>query len=143
MEHLDYMKSHFEDMLDDTKKTLDNARCQIEESIVNHDLLPGKIVHETAENIVVKVMLPGIKKSNLNLNLTESMITVEAKFNMENDIDGPIFSFKDKQTGIIKRRIKLPKKVIPQEAKAKLENGILKVEIPKLEKDEEFNVKIE
>ena len=142
-EHLDYMRSHFEKIMEDTIRTMDNARCQIEESIVNNDLLPGKTVYETAENIVVKVMVPGIKKENLNLNITESQITVEATFKMENDMDGPILSFKDKQTGTIKRRINLPKKVKPQEATAKLENGILKIEISKLEKDEEFNVKID
>jgi HSP20 family protein len=142
-EHLKYMKNHFEDIMDDTVRTLDNARCQIEESIINHDLLPGKTVYEYPENIVVKIMVPGIKKENLNLNITESQVTVEATFKMENIMEGHIISMEDKKTGTIKRKINLPKKVLPQEATAKLENGILKVELPKLEKDVEFNVKIE
>jgi len=110
---------------------------------MNHDLLPGKIINETTENIVVKVMVPGIKRKNLNLKVTESQIIVEVNFKLENDMEGPIFSLKDNKAGTIKRRIKLPQKVIPQEAVAELENGILKVEIPKLEKDEEFKVEIE
>lgn len=138
-----YMKTHFLNLLEDTTRTLDDTRCQIEETIMEHDLLPGKIIHETADNIVVKVMVPGIKKKNLNLNVTESQITVEASFKLENDMDGPIFSLKDNKAGTLKRRIKLPKKVNPQEATAKLENGILKIEIPKLEKDEEFKIEIE
>ena len=142
-EHLKYMKNHFEDAMEDTARTLDNVRCQIEESIVNHDLLPGKTVYENPENIVVKVMVPGIKKENLNLNITESQIIVEATFKMENIMEGHILNIEDKKKGTFKRKINLPKKVLPQEATAKLENGILKVEIPKLEKDVEFNVKIE
>jgi HSP20 family protein len=142
-EHLKAMKCHFDKIMDDTTNTLDNARCQIEESIINHDLLPGKTIYEGSENILVKVIIPGIKKENLNLNITESQLTIEATFNIENYLKSNIISFKDNQTGTIKRRIKLPKKVKPQEATAKLENGILKVEIPKLEKDEEFNVKID
>ena len=122
-EHLKYMKSHFEDVMEDTARTLDNARCQIEESIINHDLLPGKTVYENPENIVVKVMVPGIKKDNLNLNITESQLTVEASFKMENIMEGHIISYEDKKTGTIKRKINLPKKVIPQEATAKLEDG--------------------
>jgi HSP20 family protein len=141
--HLKYMKSHFEDVMEDTARTLDNARCQIEESIINHDLLPGKTVYENPENIIVKVMVPGIKKENLNLKITESQLTVEATFKMENIMEGNILSIEDIRTGTLKRKINLPKKVLPQEATAKLEDGILKVEIPKLEKDEEFNVKIE
>jgi HSP20 family protein len=142
-EHLKYMKNHFEDIMEDTVRTLDNARCQIEESIINHDLLPGKTVYEYPENIVVKIMVPGIKKENLNLNITESQVTVEATFKMENIMEGHIISMEDRKTGTIKRKINLPKKVLPQEATAKLENGILKVELPKLEKEVEFNVKIE
>ena len=137
------MKSHFEDVMEDTARTLDNARSQIEESIINHDLLPGKTVYENPENIIVKVMVPGIKKENLNLKITESQLTVEATFKMENIMEGHILSIEDIRTGTLKRKINLPKKVLPQEATAKLEDGILKVEIPKVEKDEEFNVKIE
>ena len=142
-EHLKAMKCHFDEIMDDTARTLDSARSQIEESIINHDMLPGKTVYEGAENIVVKVIIPGIKKENLNLNITESQLTIEATFKMENYLKSNIISFKDKQTGTIKRKVKLPKKVIPQEGTAKLENGILTVEIPKLEKDEQFNIKID
>lgn len=42
----------------------------------------------------------------------------------------------DKKTGVVKRNIKLPKKVIPTESTAKFENGVLKVEISKLEKED-------
>jgi HSP20 family protein len=142
-EHLKAMKCYFDEIMDDTARNLDNARFQIEESIINHDLLPGKTVYEEAEHIVVKVIIPGIKKENLNLNITESQLTIEATFNMENYLKSNIISLKDEQTGTIKRRVNLPKKVIPQEATANLDNGILTVEIPKLEKDEQFNIKIE
>jgi HSP20 family protein len=142
-EHLKAMKCHFKDVMNDTLETLDNARYQIEESVVDHDLIPGKSVSETADSVIVKVMMPGIKKENLDINLTESQLSLEASFSMENVMEGSLISFEDKRKGTLKRRIALPNKVLPQEAKAKLENGILTVEIPKLEKDEQFNVKVE
>ena len=143
-EHLKAMRCHFEDMMKHTARTMDNVRCHIEESIIKHDdLIPGKTVHETDESIVVNLIIPGIKKENLNLNLTESQLAIEATFSMENYMKGSLISFEDKRTGTIKRKITLPKKVIPGEAVAKLENGILNVEIPKLEKEEQFKVKIE
>lgn len=142
-DHLNAMKCHFEDIMKDTVRTMDNARCQIEESIVNHDLLPGKTVNDNGESIVVKVVIPGIKKEDLNLNITETLLTIEASFKLENHIKGSLVSFEDKQIGTIKRKISLPEKVLPQEATAKLENGILRVEIPKVEKEEQFKVKIE
>jgi HSP20 family protein len=142
-DHVKAMKSHFEDIMNDTAKTLDNARCQIEESIVSNDLLPGKSIKETPETVIVKVVIPGIKKENLDLNVTESQLAIEASFNMENYLEGSLITFKDTQSGTIKRRIDLPTKVIPQEASAKLENGILTVKIPKVEKEEQFKVNID
>jgi HSP20 family protein len=88
-------------------------------------------------------MMPGIKKENIDINLTESQLSLAASFSIENVMEGSLINFEDKRKGTLKRRIALPTKVLPQEAKAKLENGILTVEIAKLEKDEEFNVKIE
>jgi HSP20 family protein len=37
----------------------------------------------------------------------------------------------------------MPRKVIPDEAEAKFENGVLKVEIPKQEKDESVSIEIQ
>lgn len=142
-DHLKAMKCHFQDIIKDAAMDLDKTRYEIEESLIIHDLIPGKSVDETNDSIIVKVIMPGIKKENLNLNLTESQMVIEATFSMENYVKGSLISFEDKQKGTIKRKISLPKKVIPQEAIAKLENGILRVEIPKLEKEEQFKVKID
>ena len=48
----------------------------------------------------------------------------------------------DRKSGVIRRTVRLPKKVIPQEANAEFENGVLKIEIPKQEKTESFKVEI-
>jgi HSP20 family protein len=44
---------------------------------------------------------------------------------------------------MIRRTVRLPKKVIVEEAKAEFKNGILKVEIPKQEKEEGISLEIE
>ena len=42
----------------------------------------------------------------------------------------------------MRRTVRFPKKVIPEEADAKYDNGILRVEIPKLEKETSVRVDI-
>ena len=66
--------------------------------------------------------------------LSEKYLKIEAKFDTEQDIQGSYVTLTDKRTGVVKRNIKLPKKVIPKESSAKFENGVLKVEVSKLEK---------
>ena len=48
----------------------------------------------------------------------------------------------DRKAGFIRRSVRFPKKVLAEEAEAKYENGVLTVEVPKLEKNEGFTVEI-
>lgn len=137
------MRDFVKQMLEDTYKTVDMVRRDIEKSIVDYNFLPGKYLIETDENILVNIALPGIKKEDLKLKVTESKVMVEAKFDMEHEISGAYITLTDKKSGSIRRTVKLPKKVIAEEAKASFKNGILKVEIPKVEKEESVEVKID
>jgi HSP20 family protein len=56
---------------------------------------------------------------------------------------GSFVTLSDRKSGIIRRTVRLPKKVIVDEADAKYENGILKVEIPKQDKEEGIEISIE
>ena len=137
------MKDFIQKMMDDTAATLDSMRNDIQAKIVDYTFVPGRDIIETDENIIVHVALPGIKKEDVELELSEKILKIEAKFDTEQDIRGAYVTLTDKKSGVIRRTVKLPKKVIPEESTAKFENNILKVEIPKLEKEERFKVKIE
>jgi HSP20 family protein len=137
------MRDFVKQMLEDTAKTVDMVRQDIEKSIVDYNFLPGKYLFETDENIIINVALPGIKKENLKLKVTESQVMVEAKFDVENAITGAYITLSDKKSDTIRRTVELLKNVIAEEAKASYKNGILKVEIPKVEKEASVEVKID
>jgi HSP20 family protein len=137
------MKEIVKEMLDDTARTVDKVRFDIEKSLVDYKFLPGKDILETDESIIVHLILPGIKKEDISLKLTESKLKVKAKFDVEHTMGGSFVTVQDRKTGFIKRTVRLPKKVIPEEADAKFENGVLKIEIPKQEKDEGIKVDIQ
>lgn len=137
------MKDIIQKMMDDTAKTLEGMRSDIETKIVDYTFVPGSDIIETDDKIIVHIALPGIKKEDITLDTSEKHLKIEAKFDTETNIHGAYVSLTDKQTGVIKRTIDLPKKVIPNESSAKLEDGILKVEISKLEKEEKVRVNID
>jgi HSP20 family protein len=137
------MRDFVKQMLEDTAKTVDMVRQDIEKSIVDYNFLPGKYLFETDENIIINVALPGIKKENLKLKVTESQVMVEAKFDVENAITGAYITLSYKKSDTIRRTVELLKNVIAEEAKASYKNGILKVEIPKVEKEASVEVKID
>ncbi len=136
------VKEIVKEMLDDTARTVDKVRFDIEKSLVDYKFLPGKDILETDESIIVHLILPGIKKEDISLKLTETKLKVKAKLDVEESMGGGFVTVKDRKTGYIKRTVRLPKKVLPEDAKAKFENGVLKVEIPKQEKDEGISIDI-
>lgn len=142
-ENIEEMKEIVKDMLEDTAQTVDKMRFDIEKSIVDYTFLPGKDIIETDDSIIVNIVLPGIKKEDLNLKLTENKLKVKAKFDFEHKMGGAYVTLSDRKSGYLRRTVRLPKKVVVEEAEAKFENGILKVEIPKQEKEEGIEVTIE
>jgi HSP20 family protein len=140
---LEDMREMVKDMLEDTARTVDKVRFDIEKSIVDYTFLPGKDIIETDDSIIVNLVLPGIKKEDVKINLTENKLKVKAKFEFEQKMGGSYVTLADRRSGMIRRTVRLPKKVIVEEAKAEFKNGILKVEIPKQEKEEGINIEIE
>jgi HSP20 family protein len=141
-DHVLDMKDFIQKMMDDTAETLEGMRSDIETKIIDYTFVPGRDIIETDDNIIVHIALPGLKREDITLDISEKYLKIQAKFDTEEDIHGAYVTLTDKKTGVIKRAIKLPKKVIPIEATAKFDNGILKVVIPKLEKEEKFRVEI-
>ena len=132
-------KAVIDKMLEDTSKTIDSIKNDIEKTIVDYTFVPGKDIIETDDSIIVRVDLAGIKKENIELNLTETKLKVKADF--EDDLLDEVRGNNRRPT-LIRRTVRFPRKVCPNDAEAKFENGLLTVEVPKLEKKQSFTVDI-
>ncbi|MDD3985054.1 MAG: Hsp20/alpha crystallin family protein [Methanobacterium sp.] len=126
-------------MLEDTAKTIDSIKNDIEKSIVDYTFVPGKDILETDDSIIVRVDLAGIKKENIDLNITDTKLKVKAEFEDDHLRD---LKTNSKRPTLIRRTVRFPKKVIPETSEAKFENGLLTVEVSKLEKKESYTVDI-
>jgi HSP20 family protein len=136
-------KGFVEKMMEDTAKAIDSISKDIGKSVVDYTFVPGKDILETDDSVIVHVDLPGIKKEDIDLDVTETRVRIKANFDITQEINrGSHLTLHDRKSGVIRRTVRLPKKVIPQEADAEYENGVLKVEIPKQEKTESFKVEI-
>nr|MDO8100557.1 Hsp20/alpha crystallin family protein [Candidatus Njordarchaeota archaeon] len=98
-------------------------------------LLMGADVEESAEDITVKVPLPGLTKDDLDLIVGPDTLVItfkekETEEEKEEDEFRPMWFYARRAFGRTKR-IPLPTEVDPDTAKAKLENGILRVTIGK------------
>jgi HSP20 family protein len=83
---------------------------------------------ETDDELVALVALPGASKENIDLRVTEDSLYVDAKANPR---EGRYLRREINTLGL-KREMKLPVEVKPEQVRASFKDGILEVRLPKL-----------
>ncbi|MDI6644263.1 MAG: Hsp20/alpha crystallin family protein [Methanobacteriaceae archaeon] len=132
----------FEDILGNIKEMQQEVEKRVSEYASSLPAKPSMDVMETEESIIIKTDLPGVNKDDININLTEDSIDIKAKFEEESEVSDANFIKKERKYGEAQRSMVLPSKIKVKEASAKFDNGILTVELPKVEKAEKFKVDI-
>lgn len=97
----------------------------------------GKIamdVIETEDTITVKTDLPGVKKEDIVIDLSEEALEVMAIFEDESEFEDANFIKKERRYGEAKRSVSITQPIKIDEATAKFDDGVLTVMIPKEEK---------
>ncbi|MGB9978956.1 Hsp20/alpha crystallin family protein [Methanobacterium sp.] len=134
-------KSLFKQILKTTTRTADNIKYNLEKSVEDYKSAPKNLI-ETDENIIVHLDMPGVKKEDIDLKITDSNLKVEACFDITQEIENGDITINNSTTGVFKRELQFPQKVVPKKAKATFENDVLTIEAPKVHKTKSFHVEI-
>ena len=92
-------------------------------------------LYEDDDHFFVRSELPGVSKSDVNVALVEGVLTISGSVSRETT-DG-------RKNMPLKRSITLPDQVGDGEVRAKLEDGILTVTLPKAEITKPRSIEIE
>jgi HSP20 family protein len=103
-------------------------------------------VYETADDLVVVAALPGVSPNDLTVTATADTLTITACVSSE--MDKPEASrytwyLHEIRHGQYSRTIDLPVEIDPQKARAIYHNGMLRLELPKVEGARQHQLKIE
>jgi HSP20 family protein len=106
---------------------------------------PAVDVYEEKDEIVVKAELPGMDKSDIEVNLSDSQLTLKGEKKKEEKIEKENYFRSERSYGAFVRSVGLPTDVQADKVKASFKNGILEVRLPKTEeaKAKEIKVKVE
>mgnify|MGYP001773327740 CR=1 FL=1 len=102
---------------------------------------PRMNVYETENEVVAEIELPGVDPQNIDVQVKNGYLKVEAKGKQEKEEKGKGFYKREIGQSYFKRTVLLPAKVMEEKAEAEYENGILRVVMPKI-KEEGKKVKI-
>ena len=99
-------------------------------------------INEKDEMYEVKANLPGFSKENVNILLDENTLTIEAKIDKENKEENKKYVRRERFLGNYNRSINLSNNCNVEEIKAKMENGVLTLNIPKTEPKQKKEITI-
>jgi HSP20 family protein len=92
---------------------------------------PRMDIYETDGEVVAEVELPGIKPENINVEVKDNVLRVEAKAEEKKEEKGKGYYRKEMGARYFKRAVSLPTEVIGEKAEAEYTDGVLKVTVPK------------
>ena len=93
-------------------------------------------VKENDHDFEIFVDLPGFKKEDLKLDLTDGYITINANKTLEEE-DKKKYIRKERFYGSVSRSFYVGDSIKKEDIKAKFDNGVLTLSIPKVEPKEE------
>ena len=92
-------------------------------------------VRETESTYELAVDLPGFKKDEVNVELKEGYLTIQASKGLDKDETDKNGKFirRERYAGSCSRSFYVGEEVRPEAVSAKFEDGILKISLPKVE----------
>jgi len=88
-------------------------------------------VFQDDQNIVIQSTVAGVSPDDLDVSITNDMVTVRGERRRMYDIDPQDYFYQECYWGTFSRSIILPVEIDADRAEAKIKNGILTIRIPK------------
>lgn len=99
-------------------------------------------VYETADDVVVRTMVPGVKKEELDIALTRDSITVRGQRKEDKTISDQNYHFRELYWGTFSRTLQLPHEVDIERAEATEAQGVLTIRLPRIDKGRQTKLRV-
>lgn len=105
--------------------------------------IPAVDVIDQDDHILVRAEVPGVKKEDIEVSLSDSTITICGRTKEEEREEKDEYYYHETKQGEFSRIIVLPDAVDAARASAKMKDGVLKITLPKAERAKRQAIKIE
>ena len=105
-------------------------------------LTPPIDVHETADEIVVTAVLPGLRAEDVDITMTGQNLVLRGEFKADESVNREQYLYRERRYGSFSRSLQLPVRVEGDRAEATFIDGILTLRIPKAEEVKPRQIRI-
>ena len=99
-------------------------------------------VSETDDSFIVKASLPGINPEDLDISMTDNVLTIKGEIKMEEEKEGEKYHIRERRFGRFMRSLTFPVPVDADKIEATYENGVLTLVLPKAEEAKPKKIEI-
>lgn len=99
-------------------------------------------IFDEGANLIIQSTVAGVKPEDLDLSITNDMITIRGKRQRHEEIAEENYYYKELYWGTFSRSVILPEEVDFEKAEATLKNGLLTVKLPKKRKDVKQKIRV-
>ena len=104
--------------------------------------LPAVDVFEKEDKLVIKAELPGMDKKDISLDFKDGVLTLSGVRKSENEVEDENFYRREMSYGKFIRSFSLPADSDTEKIKAEFQNGLLTIEVPKPERHQPKQIKV-
>lgn len=106
------------------------------------DWMPAFDVSETENEIIVKAEIPGMKVEDIDVRLTDGLLTIKGERKMEKEDKQENYHRIERRFGTFSRSLNLGLKVKADGIDADYKDGVLTVSLPKAEEDKPKKIEV-
>ncbi|HUN55012.1 MAG TPA: Hsp20/alpha crystallin family protein [Smithella sp.] len=106
------------------------------------DIMPNVDIFEDKGELVMKADLPGIKKDDVEVTLTDGSIRISGERKHEDEVKKKDYYKWERSYGSFSRSFILPAEVDTSKIKTTFKDGVLEIRMPKSEKAKSKEVKV-
>jgi HSP20 family protein len=129
----DYFDRMFEDFFG-----VDRRRTEME----NFDWTPRVNVEELEDKFEITADLPGMKKEDIEIEVTDGVLTIKGERTFEKEEKEANYHVCERSYGTFRRGFTLPENVNTDAIDAEYKDGILRLDVPKVEPEKPKEVKV-
>ena len=105
--------------------------------------MPAVDMHETKDDLVLRVEVPGVREKDVAVSITGDLLTVRGERRWEDESKDQKFLHVERVYGQFERMIQLPMAVQTDKVKASYRDGVLEIKLPKAEELKPREIKSE
>jgi HSP20 family protein len=115
---------------------------KVDEELAMCNWNPVVDIYDNEDNIVIKAELPGIDKKDIVIDVKDRVLTLKGERSVDNEVKEENFYRRERAFGKFERAFTLPTDVDSEKIKADFKDGLLKIDIPKPEKQKPKEITI-